>query len=360
MKILVPILGFDRSGGYRVLSEFANYWISAGHTVKFLVPDTSQKPYFPTNADIISSDSLGRTHSELISVAKKKHLQGFYNLLTLYRGLNSIGKNYDIILANQSLTTWPVRFARLGSAKRFYYIQAYEPEYYSLSKAPVKWLLSKISYYLGFEPIVNAPIYCNYKNIKAKKVVPPGVDLNIFYPNNLLKNLKNKDEIVLGCIGRKEPSKGTNYILDAFEKLWFEDKRYRLRVAYGNLPQKWKHPAAEIVVPKNDNELAEYYRSVVILIAAGTVQHGAAHYPVLEAMACGIPVVTTGYLPADRSNSWIVENRDAEAIKNAIISIVTDENYTDRVCRAFEALQEFAWEKAAKAMAGHFEGSLKK
>jgi len=43
------------------------------------------------------------------------------------------------------------------------------------------------------------------------------------------------------------------------------------------------NPACVVVVPGNDTELADYYRSVDILIAPGTVQHGAPHYPVMEA-----------------------------------------------------------------------------
>ena len=57
------------------------------------------------------------------------------------------------------------------------------------------------------------------------------------------------------------------------------------------------------------------------MLAPGTVQLGACHYPVLEAMACGTPVITTGYLPADSNNSWLVPVCDASAIVRAALSI---------------------------------------
>ena len=359
MKILIPILGFARAGGYRVLSEFASCWKRAGHTIHFLVPDTSGPPYFPTEAEILLSDRSGRVSTGTPVTFRKVAFQGVDNLVKLYRGLNSIGNNYDIILANQSLTTWPVRFAHAGHAKKFYYIQAYEPEYYVLERRPVKWILSKLSYHLGLIPIVNAPLYCKYKGIKTFRVIPPGVDLNTFHPKPHHKNFQTADEIILGCIGRQEPAKGTQYVLDAFVKLWEVDKRIRLRVAYGNLPRSWSHPATEIVVPKNDSELADYYRSVDIMIAPGTVQHGAPHYPVMEAMACGTPVVTTGYMPADADNSWLVPSSDAGAIHRAILAIVADDRYTHRVYRALEAMQIFAWDKAAGDMIHYFIDSLK-
>jgi hypothetical protein len=33
MKILIPILGFGRTGGYRVLSQLATEWCKQGHAV---------------------------------------------------------------------------------------------------------------------------------------------------------------------------------------------------------------------------------------------------------------------------------------------------------------------------------------
>ncbi|WP_447407026.1 hypothetical protein, partial [Clostridium perfringens] len=76
--------------------------------------------------------------------------------------------------------------------------------------------------------------------------------------------------MVVGCIGRSEPQKGTGYVLEAFQELHAKDPRHRLRIAYGNLPEGWSHEAAEIVVPRNDVELAAFYRSLDVLVAAGT------------------------------------------------------------------------------------------
>jgi len=44
MRILIPIGGFGRAGGYRVLSELANHWIALGATVDFLVDHRSDPP----------------------------------------------------------------------------------------------------------------------------------------------------------------------------------------------------------------------------------------------------------------------------------------------------------------------------
>jgi len=354
MKILIPILGFARAGGGRVLSELANHWIRAGHEVDFLVNEASAMPYFPTNAGIKWATNSGRIISDVEREQRSpRSFNGWINLISLYRVLSKKGKEYDVILANHSLTAWPVALASCGAAKKFYYIQAYEPEYYALEKGlkarVLEWLSTK-SYNFDLFQICNAPIYMGYKNIRAKEWVPPGIDFDLFYPKKVNKDLSTADKIVLGCIGRREPAKGIRYVLEAFDVLWEQDHRYQLHVAYGNLPEGWAHPGVKIVVPKNDRDLAEYYRTLDIMIAPGTVQLGAPHYPVMEAMACGVPVVTTGYLPANNLNSWIVEVSSANSIVAAVGKIVSSREYYTRVMKASKDIAEFGWDPVANKM----------
>ena len=53
MNIIIPVLGFGNSGGYRVLSNLATELIKLGHRVDFLSPGTTTTPYFPTKAGIL-------------------------------------------------------------------------------------------------------------------------------------------------------------------------------------------------------------------------------------------------------------------------------------------------------------------
>lgn len=359
MKILIPILGFGRAGGYRVLSEFANAWLKAGHEVTFLCPDTSMEPYFPTAASILWVNRNGVIKDKCCTQLE----QGArYKLQALFNGLRKVGKGYEIILANDSLTAWPVSLASCGAAKKFYYIQAYEPEYFELAKnfkAKILQWFSMKSYDFNLNQICNAPIYIGYKNVRATEWVPPGIDFELFYPSNLnKKNLRVSQEIVLGCIGRHEPSKGIKYVLDAFEILYAKDQRFRLHVAFGNLPVNWSHPGLIVVMPKSDKELGEFYRSLDIMLAPGIVQFGAPHYPVMEAMASGVPVVTTGYLPADSENSWIIEPSSAVAVVDAICDIVSCLSRQTKVDRALVDISSFEWKCVAKKMSDIFNGSL--
>jgi glycosyltransferase involved in cell wall biosynthesis len=356
MKIIIPVLGFGRAGGYRVLSNLANAWIRQGHEVDFLCPDSSDEPYFPTSAGIVWVDGAGNLSKERGAIEKPG---GWYHLKSLYRGLKVIGRYYDVIFANHSLTAWSVALASCGKAKKVYYVQAYEPEYYTSAKTVKGYVLataSALSYHLPLKRIVNAPIYFSYRNLRASQFVPPGIDLDIFKPVEINRNIEGTKTVVIGCIGRHEPEKGTIYVLRAFEELYKRDSRFLLRVAYGNLPVGWKHENCEVVVPKNDKELADYYRSLDILVAPGTVQHGAPHYPVLEAGACGVAVVTTGYMGATPETAWIVRNKDVEAIVESIVEIVSDDDRRiEKREKFFNETKNYSWEHVSDKMRRLFE-----
>lgn len=354
MRVLIPILGFARTGGARVLSELASAWTRAGHSVDFLVPDTSSEPYFPTSAAVRWVGPDGVVSSVKPSGGEARET-GVRNLFVLWRGLRKVAGGYDVVLANHSLTPWPIWLAGVDRRRVFYYIQAYEPEYFNEIGAPAKERLSRLSYDLPYRQIVNADVYIGYENIAARDVVPFGIDLDVFHARRT-RPLSNPEKIVLGCIGRSEPAKGTGYVLEAFQMLARKDPRYHLKVAYGNLPAGWSHPSATIVTPQGDAGLADFYRSVDVMIAAGTVQHGAPHYPVLEAMACGTPVVNTGYLPATAENSWLAQPRDAQSLVDCVCEIVADPEPATRTDLALAAVKEFEWRAVAARMMSIFEG----
>lgn len=353
MKILIPILSFGNAGGYRVLSELASHWTDAGHEVDFLVDIRSNEPYFPTRANVIRFGKLGKvafTDKPIGTLPRGWKMSSVW--LGMLLALNRIGAQYDIILSNQSLTTYPVAFARTGTARKWYYIQAYEPEYYSVVKgwrARMGEILSLFSYKLNLRQITNSPIYLGYKGIRASRWIPPGIDPVLFRPRECPPTFDGDLPIVIGTIGRKELTKGTADVLKAFELLAAQSTRFHLNVAFGNLPPNWTHPRADIVTPKNDAELAAWYRSVDVLIAPGTVQLGACHYPVLEAMASGTPVITTGYLPADKNNAWIVPVHAPQAIVDAVQDIIDSGNQRvhAKTQLAATAISQFYWKTVA-------------
>lgn len=354
MNILIPILGFAPQGGYRVLSELANEWIRMGHTCDFLVPSTSSEPYFPTEANIIRYSRKGVSTSRDF----QRKISGIDNMLSLFYGLSEVGSKYDIILANHSFTAWPLRLANCGNATKFYYIQAYEPDYYPKSKYPFQHFLSLLSYRLNLKKIVNSTTYSNI-NIKPLAMIPPGIELNIFKFKNDSIDLEEKENIVMGTVGRLEPYKGTETALAAYRKLRLQNPRVTMRVAFGNVQPS---DDIEIVKINNDTELAEFYRSLDLLIVSCYSQHGAPHYPLIEAMASGTPVVHTDYYPGSYQNSWVSKTPSKNDVFEAMCDFINASNneINRKRIMAREFIEsELAWHMIAKKFITIFESERK-
>lgn len=348
LRILIPILGFAPQGGYRVLSQLADAWMRKGHQCTFLVPASSQDPYFPTAAAIIRSDRKGL----ISSPSRQRHANGLDNILCLFAGLKDIAEDYDVIFANHSLTAWPVRWVK-SSARKIYYIQAYEPAYYPIFRKPLNYLLARFSYMLNLRQISNSSLYQSF-GLKPVDIIPPGVDLSIFTLKEKRRNISEGGKIVVGTIGRVEPHKGTATALAAFRLLRELEPRLHMKVGFGNVP-----PASdlEIVSIKGDRELAAYYRSLDLLVVSCQGQHGAPHYPLIEAMASGTPVVHTDYYPGNASNSWIAKNTSCNAVADAIQDLLgaSETERAGRVASARAVVErDLAWDAVAKQFEGHF------
>lgn len=341
MRILIPILGFGRAGGNRVLSELATAWRRQGHAVTFLSPDTGAPPYFPTTAEIVWVKEDGsRT-----AAPRSEGMTGRGNFLSILRGVRREQHGFDVVLANHSLTSWPVWLAGVPRRKRFYYIQAYEPEYYAATGQRLNRLASMLSYKLPYAQIVNAN---TYPGLSDRPSVPFGIDLGVFRPGP--RSAAGRP-LVIGTIGRREAGKGTRFVLEAFRQVRDALPDARLQVAYGNLPDNEPLAEIDVVHPVDDAALADFYRGLDILVAGTYGQTGAPHYPVLEAMACGIPVVHTGYLPGTQDNSWIAAPCDGGSLARQVLRIVHEPAEAERRrSAALQAVEPFAWDKVAGEM----------
>jgi len=355
MKIIIPLLGtFSKEGGWRVLSQLSNHWQAEGHEVVFLSYIVNKEPYFPTTAKILFYDNDGEVHSNGVTSYKKPFGRFFGMRKALRKALDSM--EADVVLATHSFTALPVKKSKI-KAKKFYYVQAYEPGFFH-DKSLLNYVLKYIStqsYKLGLNIIVNSPMFFNFEEIRSAKLAFPGLDLENFKPAEN-KKYGAKDKIIIGTIGRKEKHKGTSYILEAFKLLRAElGEKVELHVAFGD--ESMQGEGVKIINFKGDNYLAEYYKSLDLYICAGLIELKAVHYPVIEAMACKVPVITTGYLPANESNSWMIPSHDEIAIKDKVLEFLKEsENVIEnKVSVAFEDIQQFSWKIVSKKMLRYFE-----
>lgn len=356
MKILIPILGFGRAGGYRVLSKLADELIHLGHCVEFLCPDGSETPYYPTVAKIWWIDKMGTLSPIKNERGEKGNVFSIQQKLT--KALRKFSKDsYDVIFANHSLTTFPIKRAGLQK-KTLYYVQAYEPEFYHLPgiKNRLLTLLSVRSYKMDLFTVVNGKTYFNYKEIRSSRILYPGIDFNFFYPQKY-KLPEPEQQIIIGTIGRSEPSKGTRYIVEAFQKLKKKYVNIQLKIAFGD-PQEYKDDENIFCLsPDGDEALANFYRSLDYYICAGYIQIGAFHYPVSEAMSCGVPLITTQYYPANEANAWIVHELQNSDVIVAQFEMAQN-NPSLRQKKLEQGIcdvQQFDWKLVGKQLDGYMK-----
>ncbi|MEI7818113.1 MAG: hypothetical protein WCI45_13080, partial [Desulfuromonadales bacterium] len=311
----------------------------------------SASPYFSTSARILYCDDDG----QIVTDHGKPKVRMGQEIIALGRCMRRIQPEYDIVLVNDSMTWLPTLYSG-AVRKSLYYIQAYEPDFYKGSwslKRMLQRAISYASYYGVAHQVVNSPLYLGYGPIKATEVVFPGIDLELFHPRNVEAFwFHQKRSITVGTVGRQEPIKGTLAALKGIKAFVDAGHEIRLKVALGNVPPEFLGlPYLDVVPIESDVQLADYYRSLDVLVVAGAEQFGAVHYPTLEGLASGVAVVTTNYLPATHQNAWMLDSASPNQISTRLGEIVAaGAGIQNKLNQAFYDVKRFSWQESSEHM----------
>ncbi|WP_434931430.1 hypothetical protein ACRWQM_04855 [Shewanella sp. HL-SH5] len=330
MKIVIPVIGFGRAGGERVLSKLATELIGDNkeNDVSFVKPRNGTKPYYPTSANIIESTF----HSD--GFKPFDYLRNLLEIVILCRKLKP-----DVVIANYFITAYLAIFLSRKTSK-YYYIQANESK---INKNIIFKVLAFFSYLLPLKKIVNStqllPKWLN--NYIAE--IPAGVDLNLY------KNKKVKRDISkwkVGFIGRKEKYKASNEIVDILFSLEEHLKeKIEVHVAlYLSDDNKDKLFAYNFHEVNSDADLANFYNECDILIAVGLIEDGAFHYPCAEAMASGCLVISN-YAPLKDSHLRI-DSFSALDVTDKLtycLEIMSPKQIDSEIERNSQIMQNYSW-----------------
>lgn len=150
--------------------------------------------------------------------------------------------------------------------------------------------------------------------------------------------------------GTAELRKGIHYLAMAAEKLLGRGLRYEFRVAGNVRSQIAKQNTCRHLnflgrIPRTAM-LSEFASADIFVLPSLAEGSAEATY---EALACGVPVVTTseaGSVVRDGVEGRIVPSRDLETLANAIAETVEDrEKRTQMALAARERAREFTWER---------------
>jgi glycosyltransferase involved in cell wall biosynthesis len=256
------------------------------------------------------------------------------------------------------MTARPVHLARVA-ARKFYYVQAYEPDFYprKLHFEPQRWL-AKRSYTYPLGLVANCPMVarqCAGSRGSLVPIVPPGIDPELYHAR---ERRPEGPRLVVGTISRSEFWKGSADCFEAVRRVRATGVKVDFRVAFGNIPAGYEAEPRIDDAPADDRQLAGWYRGLDVLIAA--VHDGGAPYPPIEAMACGTAVVSTpNEHVADGRNALVAPQEDPAALASALARMLGEPGTREQLVRqGLEDVKQHHWENVVKRMEDVFTGAV--
>lgn len=196
---------------------------------------------------------------------------------------------------------------------------------------------------------------------KPKMVITDGVDLEKFYPVNLERfdNIENR-KIVIGWVGNSKAVDSENdddlkgvrkIIIPCINELIEEGYPLEMQFADGSV-KKIPH-----------SEMNDYYNKIDLYICASKIE--GTPNPVLESMACGIPVISTdvGIVPdafGEKQKEFILEKRSKEELKSKIIELIDNKEQFKTLSKEnLEQIKDWDWKKKCEDFKKYFDKCLK-
>ena len=194
-------------------------------------------------------------------------------------------------------------------------------------------------------------------------VVYQGINHKLFKPTHNPTPIK---EPYILYVGSEQPRKNLSTLLKAFYKLKQGDRRFNdlklVKVGNPGKMSSFRKNTLKIIDALNldkdvvfagfipRKELPNYYSNAECLVLP-SLYEGFGR-PVVEAMACGCPVITsnTSSLPEVVGDAGLmVDPRDVNALENAMKEFLTNEELRRNMVRkGLKRASSFSWEKTAK------------
>lgn len=217
-----------------------------------------------------------------------------------------------------------------------------------------------------------------FEKYKEKiRVIPMGIDTNLFRKRNIQKPKKYEKNKILLFVGRLSEQKGLQFLVYALADVIKAEQRTKLLVIgegfYKNtvsriVQEKNLGKYVEFLGPMTQSDLSKFYNYADVFVMpslstkTGTEALGLA---LLEAMASGCAVIATkvGGMPSiikHNQNGLLVEQKSAADLSNAIIMLFKDKKKSRDLGNnaAKFASQNYSWDKVSKEFMKVYKGLL--
>ncbi len=279
LQVYKDIHPFVRGGIERYIHDLSMYLSGRGHEVDVLVAGTKDSPLEVSGLNVIKYPCICRILSNPISPRLSHILKTVpADVLHFHLPLPSAVTAW---LMSRRDTPYVVTY-HSDIVRQAFLLPLYGPVLRKFLKG-------------AFRVIATSPIYRDTSKYLSKleniEVIPIGSDLDLFKPSETAK----KGDYVL-FVGRFRMYKGIKVLLDAWKE--FPEKRL-IMVGGGPLENQVRRRILEenlnieIVSNPSDQELVELYQQARCLVLPSTLRSEAFGMVQTEAMACGIPVIST-------------------------------------------------------------------
>ncbi|UCG78185.1 MAG: glycosyltransferase family 4 protein [Nitrospirota bacterium] len=207
-----------------------------------------------------------------------------------------------------------------------------------------KYAMSEIGSALGLNKELIYPIY-------------HGVDHDVFRPSE--RDSDSKPYLL--HISEYQPKKNLDRILRAFKVLSRSYDMDLLAVVPG-YNKKERDPKIKIIREKvGHNDIVDLYRNATGFVFPSL--HESFGMPIIEAMACGCPVVTSNTTACSEiagQASLLIDPRSVDDISYAMRQLITNKRlWSELRDKGLKRAQEFSWGKSAEEHLNVFKGVLK-
>ena len=193
------------------------------------------------------------------------------------------------------------------------------------------------------------------------KYIPYGVDTDFFYQSKEPNN--RKDIIFTGINGRN-----IEMLFRVIKKLGKTNQELKFHLV---VPKKYRYPLKKLANLQNiiwhdnllEEELRDLYQNSSLMLLP--MNQSGVNTAVVEAMACGLPVVTTdvgGIRDYGGGSIYpVVKNNDDDAMVELVEKYLADEKYRNSIAKKERQFAEdkLAWPIVAKRHLKVYEGLMK-
>lgn len=315
----------------RVLNECAGM-AARGHEILIAAPE---------EAPICSEARIQNLQIAGIAINRKS-----------YRGYRVLGEAIsgfrpDILVTHSSTDSWLAALANIGKKipiVRTRHVSAPIP-----ANPATRWLYTRASNHVVTTGEALRRQVMQQTGLGADRVtsVPTGIDLQVFSPGDrqasrVLVGLP-ESVFIVGIVATLRSWKGHRFLVDAFASI--QDKKMLLVIVgdgpgRDNLHAQCRSRGIEdrVIMPGNQKHVANWIRSFDLFVLPSYANEGVPQ-ALMQAMACGLPVITTpvgaiGEIVENETTGLMVEPQSADEIARAVCRLRDDELLRERLGEA--------------------------